>query len=302
MTRLLFCLFAEDTGIFPANLFSDAIKRFTRADGSDLSEYLENAFRAMEIDTRLRDAGLNQAYTQFPYVNGGLFSRRIQMPRLGMKARRLIIECGGLNWKAINPDIFGSMIQAVVTPELRSGLGMHYTSVPNIMKLISPLFLNSLYEDYFKIERAFDEKKRMQDVGMWTPAAFEKECAAVVAQCRKLLYRMRKMKFFDPACGSGNFLIITYKSLRRLENELLRILRRCFSQATIHFADASVINISQFYGIELDDFAYETAILSLWLAEHQMNCQFKDEFGIATQALPLKVNSNIHHGNACRID
>jgi len=299
MSRLLFCFFAEDTGIFEKDLFTNSLQQYTKADGSDLSDYLSTIFNLMEHPRR--DADLNKAYSQFPYVNGGLFGKRIQIPRLGLKARNLILDCGKLNWKDINPDIFGSMIQAVVTPELRSGLGLHYTSVPNIMKLIGPLFLDELYEEFYKLERSFDEKKRKLDIGVWTQKEFEKDSKGIVSNCRKLLSRMNKMKFFDPACGSGNFLIITYKSLRGLENRILQLILSIEKQSSFNNV-FSLINISQFYGIEIDDFACETAILSLWLAEHQMNRKFTEEFGVVIDALPLKVNSNIHHGNACRLD
>lgn len=299
MSRLLFCFFAEDTGIFKRDLFTASIQQYTQVDGSDLSDYLSTIFNLME--NAQRKDNLNKAYNSFPYVNGGLFGKRIQIPRLGLKARKLILECGNLNWKDINPDIFGSMIQAVVTPELRSGLGLHYTSVPNIMKLIGPLFLDELYEEFYKQERSFDEKKRKLDIGVWSQKEFEKECKSIVANCRKLLLRISKMKFFDPACGSGNFLIITYKSLRGLENRILQLILSIEKQGTFNNL-FSMVHISQFFGIEIDDFACETAILSLWLAEHQMNCKFTEQFGVAVDALPLKANSNIHRGNACRLD
>lgn len=298
MSRLLFCFFAEDTGIFERDLFTASIQQYTQADGSDLSDYLSAIFNLME--NARREDNLNKAYN-FPYVNGGLFGKRIQIPRLGLKARKLILECGNLNWKDINPDIFGSMIQAVVTPELRSGLGLHYTSVPNIMKLIGPLFLDELYEEFYKQERSFDEKKRKLDIGVWSQKEFEKECKSIVTNCRKLLLRISKMKFFDPACGSGNFLIITYKSLRGLENRILQLILSIEKQGTFNNL-FSIVHISQFFGIEIDDFACETAILSLWLAEHQMNCKFTEQFGVAVDALPLKANSNIHRGNACRLN
>ncbi|MDD4514825.1 DNA methyltransferase [Massilibacteroides sp.] len=298
MSRLLFCFFAEDTGIFEKDLFTSSIRQYTQPDGSDLTAYLSTIFNLMEHSERA--AHLNKAY-RFPYVNGGLFSKQIQIPHLGMKARNLILDCGKLNWKNINPDIFGSMIQAVVTPQLRSGLGLHYTSVPNIMKLIGPLFLDELYEEFYQIERLFDEKKRKFDIGAWTQKEFEKETKGIIAACRKLLLRMSKMKFFDPACGSGNFLIITYKSLRQLENRILELILSIDKQTSFNNV-FSLIQISQFYGIEIDDFASETAILSLWLAEHQMNRLFTDKFGVTIDALPLKTNSNIRQGNACRLN
>jgi type II restriction/modification system DNA methylase subunit YeeA len=299
MSRLLFCFFAEDTGIFEDNLFTHSIEKYTKSDGSDLSEYLGIVFNLMESPRRAQD--LNKAYSSFPYVNGGLFAKKIQIPRLGLKVRNLILDCGHLNWKSINPDIFGSMIQAVVTPELRSGLGLHYTSVPNIMKLIGPLFLDELESAFDKQETIYKEKKRNLDIGGCTLQEFRHQCKSIVTACEKLLKRIFKMKFFDPACGSGNFLVITYKRLRMLENQILQLIVSATGESSLKNL-FSVINISQFYGVELDDFACETAILSLWLAEHQMNCVFTEQFGVQINALPLKANTNIQKGNACRLN
>lgn len=271
MSRLLFCFFAEDTGIFEENLFTGSIKRFTKDDGSDLSEYLDASFNIMDESIRV---GVSSAIKQFPYVNGGLFKKRIKVPYLGYKARRIILDCGELNWSEINPDIFGSMIQAVVSPDMRAGLGMHYTSVPNIIKLIGPLFLNDLYSAF---DDAKNDKKKLD----------------------ALLIRISKMKFFDPACGSGNFLIIAYKELRKLEIQIWQRIRELTQQAIIPFVN---VQIQQFYGIELDDYCAETAILSLWLAEHQMNKQFSKEFDVKIQALPLKASGNVVCANACRIN
>lgn len=271
MSRLLFCYFAEDTGIFEENLFTGSIKRFTKDDGSDLSDYLDASFNIMDESIRV---GVSSVIKQFPYVNGGLFKKRIKVPHLGYKARRIILDCGELNWSEINPDIFGSMIQAVVSPDMRAGLGMHYTSVPNIMKLIGPLFLNDLYSAF---DDAKNDKKKLD----------------------ALLVRISRMKFFDPACGSGNFLIIAYKELRKLEIQIWQRIRELTKQATIPFVN---VHIQQFYGIELDDYCAETAILSLWLAEHQMNKQFSKEFDVKIQALPLKASGNVVCANACRIN
>lgn len=272
MTRLLFCFFAEDTGIFEDNLFTASIDQYTNEDGSDLAQYLDAAFNIMDKNVRI---GVPSVISQFPYVNGGLFRKRIMIPQMSRRARKLIIECGGLNWKDINPDIFGSMIQAVVTPDKRGTLGMHYTSVPNIMKVISPLFLDELYEEFAKHK---DNVKKL----------------------RLLLVRMSKMKFFDPACGSGNFLIIAYKELRKLEIQIWQRIASISGQIEIPFVH---IQLSQFYGIEIDDFAHEVAMLSLWLAEHQMNRMFTQSFSdVVIPALPLKTNCNIVHGNACRVD
>ena len=300
ITRLLFCFFAEDTGIFEENLFTSSIQRFTKPDGSDLSQYLDETFNVMDISFRRSD--IPSIVKQFPYVNGGLFSRRIQIPRMGQRARKLIIECGELDWKDINPDIFGSMIQAVVNPEERASQGMHYTSVPNIMKVINPLFLDELRGEFNKLNELYEQKLQMKKIGALGTKQFYDDSKTIKRKCEALLKRMSRMKFFDPACGSGNFLIITYKSLRFLEMDILNLERKCTSQSELLLVDASVISLSQFYGIELLDFPHEVAMLSLWLAEHQMSTKLNAEFGVNTKALPLKNITQIVCGNACRLD
>ena len=300
ITRLLFCFFAEDTGIFEENLFTSSIQRFTKPDGSDLSQYLDESFNVMDVSFRRQE--IPSIVKQFPYVNGGLFSRRIQIPQMGEKARRLIIECGELDWKDINPDIFGSMIQAVVNPEERANQGMHYTSVPNIMKVINPLFMDELRGEYNKLNEQYEQRRQMLDIGAITAKQFYDELKPLIKKCQALLVRMSKMKFFDPACGSGNFLIITYKCLRFLEMDILRLQQKCTPQGELLLVDASVIQLNQFYGIELLDFPHEVAMLSLWLAEHQMNTKLNENFGVNTRALPLKNITQIVCGNACRID
>ena len=300
ITRLLFCFFAEDTGIFEENLFTSSIIRYTKEDGSDLTDYLARTFNIMDVS--LRSAETLSIIKQFPYVNGGLFSRRIQIPRMGQKARKIIIECGELDWKDINPDIFGSMIQAVVNPEERASQGMHYTSVPNIMKVINPLFLDELRGEFNQLNEQYEQKLQMKKIGALGIKQFFDDCKAIKRKCEALLKRMSRMKFFDPACGSGNFLIITYKCLRFLEMDILTLERKCTPEGEILFVDNSVISLSQFYGIELLDFPHEVAMLSLWLAEHQMNTKLNAEFGVNTKALPLKNITQIVCGNACRLD
>ena len=276
MQRLLFCFFAEDTNLFPGeNLFTNSIKQHTDEDGNDLAEFIDRAFWAMSTDVAAVRDTLPKEFAVFPYVNGGLFAQRVPIPVLSRRTRVLIIKCGDFNWKGIHPDIFGSMIQAVVTPEMRAGLGMHYTSVPNIMKLIRPLFLDELYEE-FAVAKDTRDIKRL----------------------RKLLIRLGKIKFFDPACGSGNFLIVTYKCIRELEILIWQTLRELGEPEL----PMSNISLQQFYGIELDDFACDTATLSLWLVEHQMNNKFESAFGIRPNALPLRPSGNIICGNACRLD
>jgi len=300
ISRLLFCFFAEDTGIFEENLFTSSIQRYTKEDGSDLTDYLAHTFNIMDVS--LRSSETLSIIKQFPYVNGGLFSKHIQIPKMGAKARRIIIECGELDWKDINPDIFGSMIQAVVNPEERANQGMHYTSVPNIMKVINPLFLDELRGEYNKLNEFYEQKLQMKNIGALSVKQFYEDLKPVIKKGNALLKRMSRMKFFDPACGSGNFLIITYKCLRFLEMDILALQRKCTPEGEILFVDNSVISLSQFYGIELLDFPHEVAMLSLWLAEHQMNTKLNENFGVNTKALPLKNITQIVCGNACRID
>ena len=298
IARLLFCFFAEDTGIFEDNLFTGSVVRYTKEDGSDLADYLGAAFNVMDV--RLRNEDTLKIISQFPYVNGGLFAKHIQIPKMGFRSRKIIIECGELDWKNINPDIFGSMIQAVVDPNVRATQGMHYTSVPNIMKVINPLFLDDLQGAYNHLRDQYEQKKRQYDIGGLTDTLYNKDLKVIHKDCQKLLGRMSKMKFFDPACGSGNFLIITYKALRMLEMDILRLMRQIIPE--LDFFDSSVIQLKQFYGIELLDFPHEVAMLSMWLAEHQMNRKLHDDFGVNTQALPLHNITQIVCGNACRMD
>lgn len=289
MSRLLFCFFAEDTGLFPGeNLFTDTLRNHTKEDGSDLSEFIDRAFLIMSTNDEAARAVLPKLYSVFPYVNGGLFREHFPIPRLSRRARRLILNCGDYNWREINPDIFGSMIQAVVTPEQRAGLGMHYTSVPNIEKVIRPLFLESLNEE-FEAACAEAREKMAQKI------SYE----LATQRLKSLLDRLSKIKFFDPACGSGNFLIISYKRLRELEIRIWEALRDIAPVAVIPFP---TITLTQFYGIELDEYACDTATLSLWLAEHQMNVLFRDAFGVQPETLPLKPSGHIVCDNACRLD
>ncbi|MDM8160588.1 N-6 DNA methylase [Labilibaculum sp. K2S] len=274
LSRLLFCFFAEDTEIFAEeSVFTNTLAQHTSKDGADTHLFLNELFKRLNT----KDGSKYPAYlAKFPYVNGGLFKDTIDAPLFTSKARKTLIDLGELEWKNINPDIFGSMIQAVVIPEYRSDLGMHYTSVPNILKLIKPLFLDELYEEFEKTN--------------------------TVKQLRLLMQRMSKIKFFDPACGSGNFLIITYKEIRLLEIRILQKIIDLSPNPTLEFTQ---IQLSQFYGIELDDFAHEMAILSLWLAEHQMNSVFDEQlagFGQSKPILPLKEAGQIKQGNATRLN
>lgn len=302
ISRLLFCYFAEDTGIFADNLFTNSIKSYTLEDGSDLGDYLSEAFAVMDLPEKSRTKETKAVVKHFPYVNGGLFSRPIQIPKLSRRARKIMVDCGSLDWKEINPDIFGSMIQAVVNPEVRANQGMHYTSVPNIKKVINPLFMDELRGEYDQLRTKLETLKRSRDIGEIPDSKYRKEVQPITKACNTLLTRMNRMKFFDPACGSGNFLIITYKELRLLEMDILRLQKDCTGQLDLMMIGNSKISLQQFYGIELLDFPHEVAMLSLWLAEHQMNKKLLETFGINTQALPLQNITQIKCGNACRMD
>ena len=279
LTRILFCFFAEDTGIFPSAQFTSAIKSYTEEDGSDLDSFLYQLFSVLNTDsTSPKRQSLPAHFTAFPYVNGGLFSSDEPVPELGKKGRRLLLECGNMDWSEINPDIFGSMFQAVIDVEQRSRLGQHYTSYSNIMKVIKPLFLDPLQAE---LDKQLQSAATKRTKGL-----------------KALLVRMGQIKVFDPACGSGNFLIVAYKELRKLEMTVIKALAAVEPQG---FA-MSGLHLSQFYGIEIDDFACEIARLSLWLAEHQLNSQWQQEFGFAPPALPLRESGNIHSGNSLLLD
>ncbi len=289
MSRLLFCFFAEDTGLFPEdNLFTNTLRTHTKEDGSDLAEFIDRAFLAMSTNDPAVLSSLPKLYEVFPFVNGGLFKDRYPIPVLSRRARTLILKSREYNWREINPDIFGSMIQAVVTPEHRAGLGMHYTSVPNIEKVIRPLFLDVLEEEF---EAACAEAREKMAKKVNHDRASQR--------LRNLLDRLSNIKFFDPACGSGNFLIITYKRLRELEIRIWKAMREITGMALLPFPN---ITLTQFYGIELDEYAAETATLSMWLAEHQMNVKFQEELFVLPETLPLKPSGHIVCDNACRLD
>lgn len=282
--RLLFCFFAEDTGVFgedAESIFTNAIGSLTQASGEDLGQVLEDLFEVMDTPINERE-GVPTHFAEFGYVNGSLFSERTKTPVFTAKSRAIILECGELRWDEINPDIFGSMIQAVVTSSTRSNLGMHYTSVENIMKVLRPLFLDELEEEF--------------------AAASES-----IGKLNKLLDRIANIKVFDPACGSGNFLIIAYKKLRHLEHEILKQIHQLEAgelsagMSQTLFPDPRV-KLENFYGIEIDDFASGIATLSLWLAKHQMNLEFRSMFDRMLPLIPLRDHGNIMCGNATRLD
>jgi hypothetical protein len=271
MARLIFCFFAEDTDIFNgAGLFTKTVEQMSARDSSNTHEVIVNLFRAMNLKLVDRaGAGLPHWANGFPYVNGGLFSGNTDAPRFSRMARTYLLHAGELNWREINPDIFGSMIQAVADDEERGTLGMHYTSVPNILKVLNPLFLDDLRS---QLEAAGDN-------------------ARMLLNLRK---RMSKIRVFDPACGSGNFLVIAYKEMRAIEAEVNQ--RRRESNLRTE------IPLTNFRGIELRDFPAEIARLALIIAEYQCDVRYRGQKEALAELLPLDAMNWITCGNALRLD
>ncbi|MDL2175413.1 DNA methyltransferase [Stutzerimonas sp. FeSN7] len=273
MARLIFCFFAEDTDIFTGDgLFTKTVEQFSERDGSNTHQVLSEIFRAMNIKLAERTTAqprLPSWANTFPYVNGGLFSGSTEVPRFTRMARTYLLHAGNLNWQKINPDIFGSMIQAVADDEERGALGMHYTSVPNILKVLNPLFLDDLRA---QLEAAGENKAKLLNL-------------------RK---RMAHIRVFDPACGSGNFLVIAYKQMREIEAEINR--RR--GEAN----NKSEIPLTNFRGIELRDFPAEIARLALIIAEFQCDVLYRGQQDALAEFLPLDAQNWIVCGNALRLD
>lgn len=275
LTRLLFCFFAEDTNIFAKQSFSQLLNNHSDNSGSQLQAIFSQLFTVLNLPERSPERAKYPTHlTAFPYVNGGLFADSTNIPEFDTRSRRLLLECSQLDWSEINPDIFGSMFQAVIEPQKRRSLGQHYTSVQNIMKVIKPLFLDPLYAEFESIKSLKESKTKDH-------------------KFTALLQRLSEIKIFDPACGSGNFLIIAYKELRKLEIEIFKVLSEVRSMF-------SYIQLDHFYGLEIDDFACETARLSMWLAEHQMNVLLEKEIGIHQPTLPLKNSGRIFCANSLR--
>ena len=271
MARLIFCFFAEDTDIFSGQgLFTGTIEQMSSGDGSNNDEVVREIFRAMNTGPEAREmASIPRWADVFPYVNGGLFSDSTDVPRFSRIARSYLLHIGNLDWKKINPDIFGSMIQAVADDDERGTLGMHYTSVPNILKVLNPLFLDDLRE---KLEEAGDNSRKLL----------------------KLRNRMARIRVFDPACGSGNFLVIAYKEMRAIEAEI--------NQRRRESGRRSDIPLTNYRGIEIRDFPAEIARLALIIAEYQCDVLYRGQRKALAEFLPLDAMNWITCGNALRID
>ena len=275
LVRLLFSLFADDSGIFEKDIFREFIEVKTNEDGSDVGAWLAQYFQVLNTPQENRLNTLDDHLDIFPYVNGNLFSETLPIASFNSKMRDIILECCTLNWTNISPAIFGSMFQSVMNPEERRNLGAHYTSEKNILKLIKPLFLDELTEEFEKVK---NNKNKLKE--------FHK--------------KLGDLKFLDPACGCGNFLIITYREIRQLE---LKVLKKLYgNQQVFGIEQILKVDVDQFFGIEIDEFPARIAQVALWLIDHQMNLKVSEAFGMYYTRLPLKKSATIVHGNALRID
>ncbi len=275
LVRLLFCLFADDTGIFEKHTFKEFIEVKTNQDGSDLGAWIAQFFQVLNTVENKRLKNLDEHLAAFPYVNGKLFEENLPIAAFNSRMREMLLECSALDWGEISPAIFGSMFQSVMNPEERRNLGAHYTSEKNILKLIKPLFLDELLAEFKKAKR---NKNKLRE--------FHKQ--------------LGQLKFLDPACGCGNFLIITYRELRLLE---LQVLKELYGKQQVTAIDQILhVDVDQFYGIEYDEFPARIAEVALWLMDHQMNLQVSEAFGQYYARLPLTRSATIVHGNALRID
>jgi len=282
LVRLLFCLFAEDTGIFERTQFTEFIEQQTREDGSDLAPQLAQLFDVLNTPETARLKNLDDTLSRFPYINGKLFEERLPFASFDRDMRAALLYCCAIDWSGISPAIFGSLFQNIMdeTPNARRNLGAHYTTEENILKLIGPLFLDELRAEFDKIRHTV--KSRTQNL-----QAFHAKLAG--------------LKFLDPACGCGNFLVIAYRELRKLELEVLRALHHSGQQA-LDIATIIQVDVDQFHGIEIEEFPVQIAQVALWLTDHQMNALVSEEFGQYFIRLPLKKSAHIVHGNALRLD
>ena len=283
LVRLLFCLFADDTGIFqPTQAFRLWLDERTAPDGSDLGPQLAQLFQVLNQDLPFRPKTLDEQLRAFPYVNGRLFEEMLPLAAFDAKMRDTLLDCCALDWAAISPAIFGALFQSIMDDKARRNLGAHYTSEENILKLIKPLFLDELWAEFDKIK---GNRNKLFE--------FHK--------------RLRTLTFLDPACGCGNFLVITYRELRKLELELLRASRDLRDAHSQRLFDANLhqeisIDVDQFYGIEIEEFPAQIAQVALWLVDHQMNVRVSEEFGMYFARIPLNTSPHIVQGNALRIN
>jgi hypothetical protein len=277
LVRLLFCLFADDTGIFqPAQALSMFIEERTAIDGSDLGARLAQLFQVLNTPEEKRSKALDEQLAAFPYINGKLFAESLPMADFSSAMREALLDACALDWSAISPAIFGSLFQSIMDEKARRNLGAHYTSEENILKLIKPLFLDALWAEFEKVK---SNKNKLFE--------FHK--------------KLRTLTFFDPACGCGNFLVISYRELRKLELAVLRA-SNASGQLSVDVHQLIGIDVDQFYGIEIEEFPAQIAQVAMWLMDHQANLQVSEEFGLYFARIPLRTSPHVVHGNALRLD
>lgn len=279
LVRLLFCLFAEDTGIFERRQLQDFIEQRTAEDGTDLGAQLTALFQTLNTPDGKRPVALDAQLAAFPYVNGKLFSETLPMAAFDARLRESLLNAAGLDWSPISPAIFGALFQSIMDEKARRNLGAHYTSEKNILKLIQPLFLDELRAEFAKIR---SNRNKLHD--------FHEKLATLT--------------FLDPACGCGNFLVVAYRELRQLEMDVILVMyeKELASGQTMDPRLLIKCNVDQFYGIEIEEFPAQIAQVALWLTDHQMNLRVQEVFGNRFVRLPLEKSASIVHGNALRID
>lgn len=279
LVRLVYCLFADDTGIFTKDSFRFFLEERTDESGANLGGMLSMLFQLLDSDVKDRQTSLDDELQQFPHVNGALFAQRLDLPVFNVRMRRILLEACGFDWSKVSPAIFGSLFQSVMDDERRRNLGAHYTSEKNILKVVRSLFLDDLYAEFQTVKNSRPRLNSFHD-------------------------KVARLKFFDPACGCGNFLVITYREIRALETEILKQVRKLTGdeQQELDPTKLSKIDVDSFYGIEYEDFPAQIATVALWLTDHLANENLSAEFGLPFRRLPLEHAPNIHHANALRLD
>jgi hypothetical protein len=277
LIRILFCLFADDTEIFEKGLFRNYIENRINKDGSDLGIHLGQIFQILNTPPEKRQTSLDEQLQKFPYINGGIFAEQISFASLDVTAYLKLIKCCEFDWSNISASIFGSLFQGVMDEKQRRELGAHYTSEKNIIKVIQPLFLEELYIEFDQVK--YNSKKLEE---------FHK--------------KLSKLKFLDPACGCGNFLVTTYREIRKLELEVLKLKRKNNQLSLLGTDELSIVNVNQFYGIEIEEFPSLVARVAMYLVDHQMNQLLSKEFGLYQARIPLREPATIVNADALTTD
>ena len=275
LVRLLFCVFAEDTGIFERSQFQDYLEQRTAIDGSDLGMHLSHFFQVLNTQQDKRQKSLDEQLAVFPYVNGKLFEESLPIPAFNRAMRETLLDCCSLNWSRISPAVFGSLFQSIMDKKARRNLGAHYTSEANILKALRPLFLDALHDELEK-------------------------CGKSKTKLKALQIKISNIRILDPACGCGNFLVIAYRELRQIE---LDVLKKLYStQRVLDISPLISVEVSQFFGIEIEEFPAQIAQVALWLTDHQLNMRVSEAFGQYFVRLPLAKAPNIFNKNALEVD